>query len=344
MKNKTGLKFNYTFLLLGFLVAILIVFTIAKPTMLWAPDTWKAMAIQFPEFGVFTLGVMLCFIIGCIDVSFVALGNFASILAALLMRTVTDGTLPESDTGLIVLLAILLALVVGGLGGLLNGSLISRLGIPPILATLATQMVFRGLSIALTRGDAVTGIPEIYGEIGHIYLLGIIPVPMLIFLFVFAICAFLLKCTTYGKKLYMIGSNPKAARFSAINVTRMINVTFVINGVIAALSALLMVNTYNSAKADFGSSYLMRCILILVLAGVLPDGGMGKILDVLISIVTIQIIASCVNMFPELNTYYSSLISAALLLITLMMTSYLFNPERKVRRAEKKEELPKESA
>ena len=98
MKNKTGLKFDYTFLLLGFLVAILVAFTIAKPTMLWAPDTWKAMAIQFPEFGVFTLGVMLCFIIGCIDVSFVALGNFASILACLLMRTVTDGTLPESDT------------------------------------------------------------------------------------------------------------------------------------------------------------------------------------------------------------------------------------------------------
>lgn len=343
MKNKTGLKFDYTFLLLGFLVAILVAFTIAKPTMLWAPDTWKAMAIQFPEFGVFTLGVMLCFIIGCIDVSFVALGNFASILACLLMRTVTDGTLPESDTGLIVLLSILVALVIGGLGGLLNGSLISRLGIPPILATLATQMVFRGLSIALTRGDAVTGIPEIYGEIGHIYLFGILPVPMLIFIAVFLICAFLLKYTTYGKKLYMIGANPKAARFSAINVTRMINVTFVINGVIAAISALLMVNTYNSAKADFGSSYLMRCILILVLAGVLPDGGMGKILDVLISIVTIQIIASCVNMFPELNTYYSSLISAALLLITLMVTSYLFNPERK-RRTEKKEELPKESA
>jgi simple sugar transport system permease protein len=166
---------------------------------------------------------------------------------------------------------------------------------------------------------------------------------MLIFIAVFLICAFLLKYTTYGKKLYMIGANPKAARFSAINVTRMINATFVINGVIAAISALLMVNTYNSAKADFGSSYLMRCILILVLAGVLPDGGMGKILDVLISVVTIQIIASCVNMFPELNTYYSSLISAALLLITLMVTSYLFNPERK-RRTEKKEELPKENA
>ena len=67
----------------------------------------------------------------------------------------------------------------------------------------------------------------------------------------------------------MIGSNPKATRFSAINNTRIINTTFVIN-TIGVIGALLMVSTYNSAKADYGSSYIMRCILILVLAGVLP--------------------------------------------------------------------------
>ena len=81
---------------------------------------------------------------------------------------------------------------------------------------------------------------------------------------------------------------------------------------------------------------------VLVLAAYFRTAAWAK-LDVLLSVVTIQIIASCVNMFPELNTYYSSLISAALLLITLMVTSYLFNPERK-RRTEKKEELPKENA
>ena len=232
------------FLLLGFLVAILIAFTIAKPTMLWAPDTWKAMAIQFPEFGVFTLGVMLCFIIGCIDVSFVALGNFASILACLLMRTVTDGTLPESDTGLIVLLSILVALVIGGLGGLLNGSLISRLGIPPILATLATQMVFRGLSIALTRGDAVTGIPEIYGEIGHIYLFGIFRFDADIHRR-FLICAFLLKYVR--QKAVYDRRQPQGGPVQRHQCHKDDQRHLQINSVIAAISALLMVK-HNSAK------------------------------------------------------------------------------------------------
>jgi simple sugar transport system permease protein len=139
----------------------------------------------------------------------------------------------------------------------------------------------------------------------------------------------------------MLGSNPKAARFSAINTTKMINATFVIAGVCAAIGGLLMVSTMNSAKADYGSSYVMRCILILVLAGVLPDGGVGKIINVLIAIVTIQIIATCVNMFPELNTYYSSLISAVLLIVMLIVTSRLLG-ERKVKKT-KKIDLPKES-
>jgi simple sugar transport system permease protein len=159
--------------------------------------------------------------------------------------------------------------------------------------------------------------------------------PLFVFLIVLLIFAFLLRYTTYGEKLYMIGSNPKAARFSAINTTKMLTVTFVISGVCAAIGALLMVSTYNSAKADYGSSYLMRCILILCLAGVLPDGGIGKIFNALIAIVTIQIIATCVNMFPEINSYYGSLIWGVLLLIILMATTRLLG-ESKLRKTEKK--------
>lgn len=333
MKKKTGVKFNYTFLLLGLLVLVLAAFTIAKPASFWKLDTWQAMTMQFPEYGVMTLGVMLCFIAGCIDVSFVALGDLATVFGVMFMTRMTADGANAGSTGLIIVAGILIALAVGVVGGLINGNLISRLGIPPILATLATQMVFRGLAIALTRGDAVSGIPAAYSEAGHLNLLGFLPVPLFVFLVIFLICAVLLKFTTYGRKLYMIGSNPKAARFSAINTTRMINATFVINGVIAAIGALLMVSTMNSAKADYGSSYLMRCILILVLAGVLPDGGMGKIFNVLVSIITIQIIASGVNMFPDLNAYYSSLISSVLLLIVLMATTRLLT-DRKVRKKE----------
>ena len=339
MKKKINIKFNYTFVLLGLLALVLFVFSVTKFSMLWRVSIWRSMTVQFPEYGVMTLGVMLCFIIGCIDVSFVALGNFATIMSFVFVSRVL--ALPEEQAGTTVIIAIILALSLGALSGFLNGNLISRLGIPPIIATLSTQMLFMGLTIAFTRGDAIRGIPPIFSELGRKTLFGLISVPLLVFIMVFLFCAFLLKYTTYGKKLYMIGSNPKAARFSAVDTTWIINATFVLNGIIATIGTLLMVANMNSARASYGASYLMRCILILVLAGVLPSGGMGKIINVLISIITIQIIASGVNLFHQLNAFYGSMISAVLLLVVLVATSYMVG-ERKSRKTDDIEAEDKE--
>lgn len=322
------IKFNYSYLLLGFLAIVLIAFTIAKPGTFWSASLWMSMTQQFPEYGVFVLGVMFCFISGNIDVSFVALADLAAILASRYMIWAEKTGFAGLSTGTNVMIGILIALLIGIVGGYINGNLVSRLGIPAIMATLANQMVFRGLAIALTRGNAVTGIPGLFSDISHINIFGIIPLPLLVFVLLFLVSGFLLKYTTFGKKLYMLGSNRKATEFSAINTKGMINATFVLSGIFAAVGGLLMIVTMNSAKADYGSSYIMRSILILVLAGVLPDGGMGKIVNVLIAIVTIQIVSTGVNMFPQLNTYYSSLISAMLLLVVLMATTKLL-AERK---------------
>lgn len=177
--------------------------------------------------------------------------------------------------------------------------------------------------MAITEGKAVSGLPSLYTDIGHKMVFGFLPFPFLIFLIIFAISAFLLKYTTYGEKLYMIGTNIKAARFSAINTTGMTVATFVLCDVICCIGSLLMVSTMASTKADYGTSYVMRCILILVLAGVLPDGGMGKISNVFLAIISIQIIASGVNMFPSMNTYYASLIWGGLLIIVLILSTKL---------------------
>ena len=95
---------------------------------------------------------------------------------------------------------------------------------------------------------------------------------------------------------------------------------------------MIMVSTLNSAKADNGTSYVMRCILILVLAGIMPDGGIGWIINALISIVTIQVIATGVNMFPKLNSYYGDLIWGGMLLIVLIANTYLLGGKRLARK------------
>ena len=316
MKNKTLQKHSYTVMLLGLMAVVLLFFTITKGAMLWKGDVWLGIAMQFPEYGVITLGLMFCFICGKMDMSFVALGDFATIMAVRYMASRS-----EAAPGGVILVGILIALAIACIGGVINGVLVAYLDIPPVMATIAMQLVWTGLSVALTSGNTVKGLPALYTEIGHKYVFGFLPVPLLIFLAVFAIAWFLLNHTVYGEKLYMVGTNIKAAEFSAINTKRMVIGTYILCDVICCVGCLLMVNTLASAKADYGTSYVMRCILILVLAGVLPDGGMGKIGNVLIAIVTIQIIATGVNMFQSLNTYYASLIWGGLLLVVLVMST-----------------------
>jgi len=316
MKSKTLQKHSYTFMLLGLLAVVLLFFTILKGSMLWKGDMWLGMAMQFPEFGVITLGVMFCFICGKMDMSFVALGDFATIMAVRYMAAHAD-----APAGGVILVGILIALGIAVVGGLINGLLVAYLNIPPVMATISMQLVWTGLSVGLTGGNTVNGLPALYTQIGHTYLLGFLPFPLLIFIIIFALCWFLLNHTVYGEKLYMVGTNIKAAEFSAINTKRMVIGTYILCDVICCVGCLLMVNTLASAKADYGTSYVMRCILILVLAGVLPDGGMGKIVNVLIAIVTIQIIATGVNLFPNLNTYYANFIWGGLLIVVLIMST-----------------------
>ncbi len=314
-------KNQYTVMLLGLMTLLLLFFTVTKGGTLWSLGTWKGIVMQFPEYGLMTLGVMFCFIIGNIDMSFVALGDFACIIAVQYMAGhVTEGMSNGQIIG-VILVAILLVVLIGAVGGVINGVLIAYLNIPPVMATIAMQLVWLGLSTAITQGYAVTGVPALYTEIGHASVFGFIPIPLLIFIIVFLISMFLLKYTTYGKKLYMIGTNLKAAKFSAINTKAMVIGTFVLCDVICCLGCMIMVSTMNSAKADYGTSYVMRVILILVLAGVLPDGGMGKIFNVVLSIVAVQIIASGVNMFSQLNSYYASLIWGGLLIIVLILST-----------------------
>ncbi len=316
MKGKNLQKHSYTFMLLGLMAVVLLFFTILKGGMMWKGGVWLGMAMQFPEYGVITLGLMFCFICGKMDMSFVALGDFATIMAVRYM-----GSQPNGNTAGVILTGILIALAIAACGGFINGMLVSRLDIPPVMATISMQLVWTGLSVALTNGNSVKGLPSLYTEIGHTYLFGFMPVPLLVFIVVFVVAWFLLNHTVYGEKLYMVGTNIKAAQFSAINTKRMVVCTYMLCDVICCIGCLIMISTMAGAKADYGTSYVMRSILILVLAGVLPDGGMGKIGNVLIAIVTIQIIATGVNMFSNLNTYYASLIWGALLLIVLIMST-----------------------
>ena len=336
MKLKEFTKNNrYTVMLIGLMAVVLAFFSITKGSLFWKGTLWQGMMMQFPEYGCMTLGLMFAFISGHMDMSFVMLGNFASVVAVNYMAANVAEGMANGQIGGIILVGCLIALGIAIIGGIINGILVSGLNIPPVMATISMQLVWQGCSTALTKGYAVKGLPALYTEIGHSTVLGFLPFPLMVFIILFIIAAFLLRCTSFGEKLYMLGTNKKAAKFSAINVHGMLLTTYILSAVYSCIGVLLMVSTMGSAKADYGTSYTMRCILILVLAGVLPDGGMGKILDVLLAIITIQFIATGVNLFPQLNTYYASLIWGGLLILVLILSTKMTGNGVHVKKAKK---------
>ena len=304
---------SYLARLMVMLAGVFILFAVLRPGMFLRISTFNSMAVQFPEYGVLALGVTLAFISGCIDLSFISLANLCAVIAVMVMRQVTKGPIPADQTGLYILYGILAAVGIGALAGLVNGVLISLINVPPVLATLATGQIFSGIAKGLTNGRAISGVPLPFSETGAKLVFGFLPMQLLIFLVFFLLVGFLLKFTVYGSNLFLLGSNRTVARFSGMKVSRMIITTFMICGVLAAVGGLLMTVSYNSAKPDYGTSYLMQCILIAVLGGVSPNGGVGKIGGVFLAMITVQMISTGFNMFSGLSNYLRSLLTGILL-------------------------------
>lgn len=288
--------------------------------------TFQTMFSQFPEFGLMALGVMLTMITGGIDLSVVGIANFTGITMGMLLKVMVDesGNLP----GYAIPAVLLAGLAMGAAVGLINGFLVSKVHIPPILATLGVFELISGISVVITGGKAVAKLPMQYAEVMAGKVPPGIPVQLLVFAIVTVVIAFLLSKTSYGTKLYMLGTSERAARFSGLRNTRLLHITYMISGMCAALGGLVMLANYNTARADFGQVYTLQCVLIVVLGGVSPTGGKGKLLGVILSILTLQLLSSGLNRFPNINAFYIPLIWGGVLL-AVMVLDYFTGRTRK---------------
>lgn len=302
--------------LTALLVILLVFFAAVKPGPFTSLRTWQSMAVQFPEYGILALGVMLTMITAGIDLSVVGIANMTAVGAALVMINLAPAG-SESNPAQAILLAVLVSVVMGAVAGLLNGVLVARVKIPAILVTLGTLELFTGVALVLTGGKSLSGLPVAYSETLGGRLWGVIPVPLIIFVVVALIVGLLLRRLTFGTKLYMLGTNATAARFSGLNNDRLLIGTYMVSGMCASVAGLVMLANYNSAKADYGVAYTLLTVLIVVLGGVNPNGGSGRLVGVILAIAVLQILSSGLNMFPDISNFYRPLIWGAVLLVVI---------------------------
>ena len=301
-------------------VAVFALMSLLSPERFLSAGNLVSMAFQFPEFAILALAMTLTMMTGGIDLSVVGVANLSAVVAATLLAAFapagvdTLGALPWLAA------AYAAALAVGALCGALNGLLVANLALPPILATLGSGLVFTGVAVALTGGSAVMGFPDAIAWLGNGRLVGI-PVPLIVFAFLAVLLHLVLTRTSFGLKATMYGANPLAALYAAIDTGRLLLKVYLVSGLFAAVAGLVVMSRANSAKADYGSSYLLLAVLIAVLGGVNPYGGRGKVIGVVLAVLSMQFLSSGLNMLGVSN-FARELIWGLLLIFVMLVNTF----------------------
>lgn len=316
-------KDSHFFRLLVLLIVVLVMCTILQPKLFPRFSTFSSIAKQFPEFGILSIGIGLALLTGGIDLSSVAVANLSAIIAAKIMIKFAPKDTPPVKTGLVILVAILASIAIGVICGIINGSLISRIGIPAILATLGTQQLYSGIAIVITEGKPQSGLPIIFSKVGNKTLFGFLPVTLIVFILCAIGVGIMLSRSVLGHQTYMVGTNPLSARYAGINNPKVVTTMYAVTGGLASLAGLIMTARTNSAKADFGASYTLQCVLISVLGGMDPSGGKGNVGGIVLAVIILQSLSTTLSMFENISNFYRDIIWGLALIGVLVANHYL---------------------
>ncbi len=231
------------------------------------------------EIGLIALPMTFVIITGGIDLSVGAVVGLCAVMLGYSWKTF----------GFPLPLAIMFSLGVGALAGFVNELVITRLKVPPLIMTIATLALYRGLAEGISQAHSVRGYPDWFFFLGQGSVAGV-PTQLWILLVAIVVCGVALDRTTFGRTLYAIGANETVARFSALPVDRVKLVVYTLSGLTAGLSAFVLVSRVTTTRMDMGVGYELDVIAAVVLGGASIFGGSGTIWGTAIGLAMIQLL------------------------------------------------------
>jgi rhamnose transport system permease protein len=223
--------------------------------------------------------------------------------------------------GLPLELAIVLTLLVGATAGAFNGWFITRVGVPPLIMTLATLALFRGLAEGISQARSVRGYPEWFYELGQGEILGV-PTQLWILVMVVLASGIVLARMTFGRSLYAIGHNQLAARFSGIPVDRCKLAIYTYSGLMAGLAGCIFVSRVSTTRSDMGTGLELDVIAAVVLGGTSIFGGTGTILGTVLGVILIQLLKNGLAL-TGVKGDATIIVIGAVLIVSILITSWV---------------------
>jgi rhamnose transport system permease protein len=259
------------------------------------------------EIGLLTLPMTYIIITGGIDLS---VGSIAGLSAIVLGYS-------WENLGYPLEVAILIAIGTGGVAGFVNGLLITRINVPPLIMTLATLTFYRGLAEGIARARSVRGYPDWFYKLGQGEMAGI-PTQLFLLVIFTIISGIILARTTFGRSLYAIGNNELAARFSGIAVNRVKLIIYTFSGLMAGLAGYILVSRVSTTRSDMGTGWELDVIAAVVLGGTSIFGGTGSVLGTTIGLILIQLLKNGMALTGVTGDATIIVIGTVLILSTLI--------------------------
>ncbi len=312
MDKKAKLSFANLYSTYGvffILVIEFLIFSLASKSFLTLGNI-LSVGRQMSFTGIAAIGMTLVMLTGGIDISVGSMLAMAGVLCAKL----------SADVGLPLWIAVVITLLIGALFGLINGAAVTRLHIPALIATLATQTILKGIAYLLTNAVPVKNLSTTYKFLGQGYIFGVIPVPLIITVALYVLAWWYLDKTYLGRRVYLSGGNEEAARLSGINTKWTITGTYVFSGVFAAIAGVLMAARLGSGQPSVGSGFEMDVITATVLGGISVNGGKGKVVNVFVGACIMGVLANGMTML-NINQYLQWIINGLVLLFAVTMSN-----------------------
>ena len=308
------IRFIEDYIILVPILIIVVIWWLIAPNFMTF-NNWMNILRQISMIAILASGAFFIMLTGNLDLGLASVVGITSCVFAKLM--VTYGWHPAAAAAVAVLL--------GLLTGVINGNLLTRVGIPAFIATLGMQYVARGMCYVVTNSYPISGLPDTIGWIGKGYLAiggkDLIPWPVIFMVVVYIIVAFVASKTKFGRYVYAVGGNSEAAYLSGINEKRIKRIVFMIGGVMAGFVGIIITSRLSSGQPIAGTGWEFKAVIAVVMGGVSLSGGKGKPVGVALGAVFVGILENGMTLL-NISSYIQQVVQGVVLVLAIAFDVY----------------------
>jgi ribose/xylose/arabinose/galactoside ABC-type transport system permease subunit len=292
-------------------VIAMIMFLSLRTDTFFTASNLAVVARQISLSAIIAMGMTLVILTGGIDLSVGSVVAITSVIVGLVMVRMN---MP-------IWLAIIAGIMVGVVVGLLNGIMIVKTKVPPFIITLGMMGLARGAALVITKGSSISGFPPSYLDIGQGFIFNLIPIPVVIAVVLAIIVHIILSRTSFGRRIYLLGSNEEAALLSGININSMKVAIFTICSALAAVEAVIETSRMATGQPASGSGYELAAIGAVIIGGASLLGGEGTILGTMLGAILLGLITNGLILMG-ISSYWQQVFSGIIIILAVALDTW----------------------